>query len=157
MPRPKRILEVLEKARQLHRQLVEALKLLQGHRSSLEALAVLGVEPVDASLAWTTKRTRYGEYRYPVLRLCPPVYDNPVTECRQVYVTRFRGFAETFVEAAQVSRTLHSLARAAKEALELLDSLEELTTRLGDEIEYAKKLAETIMQVKQGDDNGAAG
>ncbi len=146
MPRPKRILEVLEKARTLRDQLEAALKLLEEHRGSLEALASLRVKPVNAVLTETVKRTRYGEYRYPILMLCPgSAYS--VVDCKQIHVTRFKRLAEVFVKAAVASRTLHELSLKARETLALLEELEKLVKELGKEIAWAEELVNQ-MQVE---------
>ncbi len=143
MPRPRKIVKVTGRARPLHQQLVEAYSVLRELRGCIERLAGVRVKAVDAGLAEIRKLNDYGKYMYPVLQLYPQG-SQWYGECEQVHVTRFRVFAEAFVEATHVSRILSSPASDAKRALAVLKGLEQLLERLYKETrrveEYGRRL-----------------
>ena len=130
MARPRKIVKVAEKAKSLHEQLVEALRILEELRGCLERLAGIEVSPVYAELVERRKSTRYGEYVYPVLRFCGPGGSPWDGGCEEVYATRFREQARALVEADRFARSLGHLSTYARWVLEELDRLRGVLERL---------------------------
>lgn len=129
MPRPRKVVKLAARARELRRQLLDAGAELQPMRGCLVRLASLEVEPVYAELAFVKKATAFGDYEYPVVRLCP--YEGAaVTECENIYITRFREFGEAFAKAAALTVKLAKLREVVREVLEDLDELQQLLEQL---------------------------
>jgi hypothetical protein len=134
LPRPRKVFKVLEQARALQQQLEQAYVVLRGLRACLEKLSAIKLEvPVEVELAIKKKSNEFGEYEYPVLRLCPQNV-GWFGECDEVYVTRFKGFAEAFVEAVNAARSIEVLASDAKQVLKILEGFEVLLQRLSEEM-----------------------
>ncbi len=130
MARPRKIKLLQEKAGSLHRQLVEALQVLEELRGCLERLASIEVDPVYAGLVERRKYTDYGEYTYPVLQFCDPGSSPWEGGCQEVYVTRYRDVAETLVAVDGFARNLAQLVTYARWVLAGLDDVQEELRRL---------------------------